>query len=142
MTGHHCGTERIELCTCPRNTRSAHESLAVVVDVGLWLDYRQVFGFQVVKKISPFRLALWVCIDPCLKLLFDRFLLLNYIKSSKTCDLAAVKLLHIAQGEIIIRVLEPYLRILVHPALDDLHLLSTELIADRMSQSLIEIGLV
>ena len=121
---------------------ASDEGLAIVYRVPFRFIYGRIGLLKVLQKVAPTLHTLRRSHDPLLEFSLYGLLLSHHVKPLAALHLAAVQLLHVAEAEEVVRIFEAHIRILVHPSLDDGHLLAADAVADRVLEGLGEIHLV
>ena len=98
--------------------RATHEGFLEIDD--LLVDARHIFVF-LAQPVDQVRVA-----QPFLQLLLFGPLGIDHAETIVTIDLPFTDLLHVAQAEIVVGILEPQRHVFVHPFVDDLHLVEAE----------------
>ena len=139
------GSGSVARVMCPAHykcqLRSSYHGFAVVALMSFDIADGVVSRLKSIKQSAPFLKTFRRSLDPGHEFLLQFFLLLDHIETLKAFLLSAEALLHVAQTEEIIGVFQTDVRILVHPAFDDGHLVAADRVVHRMSQCFLEISL-
>ncbi len=127
----------LQPCRNQRHPAPPHKSLAEQTAVPFHIRHGPVFRIERLQKASPLLRPFRRSGNPFREFRLLRPLVRRHVEPVVALHLPLIEFLHIAQPEIPVGILQPHLRVGIHPPAGNLHLSSPHFVRHRQSHILL-----